>query len=207
MLDTPAWVNAAVAQGWRTIPIYVGLQAPCDDWQHPMLVDPSLTFQQGGGAANDAADAAGRSGIPPGAPIYFDLEAYVPQTCSAAAQRAAVQSFVSGWVAQLHARGYAAGLYSSVCSGIRDMAAVYDNPAYARLDAIWPAAWPFDANDARYATYQPSTLGFTGCAAPLTDAMWGYHQRIRQFRGGHNETWGGVTISIDTNLVDGPTYP
>ena len=33
------------------------------------------------------------------------------------------------------------------------------------------------------------------------------HQRLRQFRGGHDETWGGATINIDTNATDGATYP
>ena len=28
-LDSPGWVQTVVAQGWRLIPIYVGLQAPC----------------------------------------------------------------------------------------------------------------------------------------------------------------------------------
>ncbi|MES2032702.1 MAG: hypothetical protein V4466_00875, partial [Pseudomonadota bacterium] len=31
------------------------------------------------------------------------------------------------------------------------------------------------------------------------------HQRIHQFRGGHNETWGGTTINIDSDYVDGAT--
>ncbi|HYP55554.1 MAG TPA: hypothetical protein VEQ41_04540, partial [Solirubrobacterales bacterium] len=31
------------------------------------------------------------------------------------------------------------------------------------------------------------------------------HQRIRQYRGGHDERWGGVTINIDNNYVEGGT--
>ena len=34
---------------------------------------------------------------------------------------------------------------------------------------------------------------------------WTQHQRIHQYRGGHDETYGGVTINIDNNYVDGGT--
>ncbi len=33
------------------------------------------------------------------------------------------------------------------------------------------------------------------------------HQRIHQYRGGHQETWGGVTVNIDNNSVDAPVAP
>ena len=32
--------------------------------------------------------------------------------------------------------------------------------------------------------------------------MWLSHQRIHQFRGGHDEAWGGVTMDIDSDQVD-----
>jgi hypothetical protein len=32
------------------------------------------------------------------------------------------------------------------------------------------------------------------------------HQRAPVL-GGHNETYGGITINIDSNAVDGATYP
>ncbi len=115
---------------------------------------------------------------------------------------------MNAWVVQLHTLGHAAGMYSSLCSGIADQARVYDNPLYSRLDAVWIAAWAFnDQNDLRYFTYQPSLFGFTGCGASVSDSMWPFHQRVRQFRGGHNETHGGVTINIDTNAVDAPVWP
>ena len=37
----------------------------------------------------------------------------------------------------------------------------------------------------------------------LSDGLWTNHQRIRQYAGGHNETWGGVTLNIDSNVSDG----
>ena len=69
-------------------------------------------------------------------------------------------------------------MYSSLCSGIRDMAAVYNDPAYPRLDAIWIAAW----------NSVPNIFGFPP-PCPLSDAVWPFHQRIHQFQGGHNESW------------------
>ena len=41
----------------------------------------------------------------------------------------------------------------------------------------------------------------------LPDSMWANHQRVHQYIGGHNESYGGVTINIDTNAVDAPGSP
>ena len=103
----------------------------------------------------------------------------------------AVRGFIAGWVLQLHSRGFRAAMYSSLCSGIRDQAAVYDDPAYPRLDAIWIAAW----------NNVPNLFGFPP-PCPLSDAVWLFHQRIHQYQGGHDESYGGVTINIDRNVVD-----
>ena len=50
-------------------------------------------------------------------------------------------------------------------------------------------------------------LGFDACAAPSSRAMsaWASHQRIHQYRGGHNESYGLTTINIDNNYIDGAT--
>jgi hypothetical protein len=39
--------------------------------------------------------------------------------------------------------------------------------------------------------------------ACLSNGLWVNHQRIRQYAGGHGETWGGVTLNIDCNVIDG----
>ena len=203
-LDSSAWLNTVRAQGWRSIPIYVGLQVPCVTFTSAtMSGDPFTAFLQGSVAATDASTRAATVGLFPGSPIYFDMEGYNNADAGCVA---AVQGFIDGWVLQLHQSGYAAGMYSSLCSGIVDQAAVFGTPGNYPLDAIWIAAWAFnDQNDPRYATYVPGLSGFTGCGAALPDALWSYHQRIRQFRGGHNETYAGITINIDTNAIDGPT--
>ena len=77
-------------------------------------------------------------------------------------------------------------------------------------DGIWFAAWPYDNNNqAAYNTYTPNLFGLSSCGngLALSDNQWTGHQRLRQFRGGHDETWGGVTVNIDTNAVDGLVYP
>jgi hypothetical protein len=204
--NSSSWVNTVFGQGWRLIPIYVGLQAPCISFSSAQIArDPATAAYQGYLNAQDAANRAVNAGIPTGSAIYFDMEGY--NNADAGCVNA-VRAFVSAWVAQLHQRGYKAGMYSSLCSGIVDQAAVYNNPAYNRLDAIWFAAWPYtDGNDPRYGTYDPKLFGTSGCGAALSDSMWPFHQRIRQYRQGHDETYNGATINIDTNNVDGPLAP
>jgi hypothetical protein len=126
------------------------------------------------------------------APVYYDMEAY-PRGGSCTA---AVQSFTDGWVRQLNARGYLAAMYSSLCSGILDQAALVSNPQRKSLNAVWIAAW----------NNNPQIFGFTSPCA-LDDGLWWDHQRVHQYSGGHNETYGGVTINIDSNSIYGPTVP
>jgi hypothetical protein len=34
--------------------------------------------------------------------------------------------------------------------------------------------------------------------------LWAAHQRVHQYKGGHTETWGGVSLNVDDDYVDGP---
>ncbi|MEK8103876.1 glycoside hydrolase domain-containing protein [Micromonospora sp. M12] len=83
-----------------------------------MSADPTTARSQGVAAANSAATAAQALGIGSASTIYNDIEQYPSNTSC----RAAVLSFLSGWIAQLHVRGYLAGMYSSGTSGIRTSA-------------------------------------------------------------------------------------
>ncbi len=103
---------------------------------------------------------------------------------------AAVRAFVSGWAGQLHQGGYLAGFYSSAASGIADQSAIATNPAYNHLDLIWFADWNNDPS-----VNEPTK-------AWLPDNLWTNHQRMHQYRGGQQETFGGVTINVDRNYVD-----
>lgn len=179
-----SWVDTALRQGWRLLPLYVGYQAPC-------AADPSFKKLTPGNAAteavNEADDAilqANALGIPAGNPIYYDMEGY---TGNAACTRA-VQDFVSVWSTRLRARGYIPGFYSSANSGIRDVNAMVAITGFDVPDEIWFARWGVAPS---YSDPQ------------LNPAYWANHQRHHQYRGGHNETWGGVTINIDSSYSDG----
>jgi hypothetical protein len=181
---TATWVTNQVNNGWRLIPIELGYQAPCGTRTPKMSANTTTARSQGVTAANSAVSAAQALGIGAGSTIYNDIEHY-PSTTSC---KAAVLSFLSGWVEQLHARGYLAGMYSSGSSGIRDVCSEYHNPSYTRLDQIWIAWWNGVAD----------TDGGTYCP----DEYWANHQRLHQYAGDVTETWGGVTIHIDRNYLD-----
>jgi hypothetical protein len=190
---TSSWVNSVRGQGWRLLPIWVGPQASCSTLGNTTRLssDPATASSQGAAEAQAAATAATNLGMGAQTPIYFDMEAY-PRggACSAS-----VQSFADGWVRQLNASGYLGGMYSSLCSGILDvMGPAIGGTTQRPLDAIWIAAW----------NNTPNIYGF-GAPCALPDSLWNNHQRVHQYIGGHNESYGGVTMNIDSNAVDGPT--
>jgi hypothetical protein len=191
---TQPWVTTVISQGWKLMPIWVGPQAPCTTLggTTKITADPSQAYADGVAQATAAANAGDALAFQWLTPIYYDMEAY-PRGGSCTAS---VQNFTSGWVATLHQRGYYAGYYSSLCSGILDQAATWGNPQYNPVDSVWIAAW----------NNTPNIFGF-GSPCALSDAMWGTHQRVHQYIGGHNESFGGATINIDSNAVDGFTYP
>jgi hypothetical protein len=121
----------------------------------------------------------------PGSPIYFDMESY-SRTSSATA---ATLAFLEAWTKKLHALGYVSGVYSSSASGIADLGDQVGS-GYELPDHLWIANWNGSTSTA-------------DSAVPAT--AWTQHQRIHQYRGGHNETYGGVTINIDNDSVDGAT--
>jgi hypothetical protein len=184
---TPEWVEEQVAAGWHLIPTYVGLQAPTSSCSScAKLSSSSLrAATQGTEAAEDAIEEAAAVGMGPGSPLYFDMEAYTRTTSATAA----TLTFLSAWTEQLHAAGYLSGAYSSSSSGIADLGRAVGSE-YVLPDDLWTANW----NGAQNVLdpYLPS------------DA-WASHDRIHQFRGGHDETYGLMTINIDSDFVDGAT--
>jgi Domain of unknown function (DUF1906) len=182
---TASWVAEQTAAGWNLIPTYVGLQAPTSSCSSCATLSTTAATSQGFAAANDAVNQANIVGIGEGSPIYFDMESYT-QTASASA---ATLTFLEGWTMRLHALGYESGVYSSAASGISDLVDQLDED-YLQPDHIWVANW--NGRETADDPYVP-------------DSAWSDHQRIRQYRGGHDETWGGVTINIDNNYVEGGT--
>jgi hypothetical protein len=181
---TASWVADHVAAGWHLIPTYVGLQAPTSSCGSCAKLSGSAAASQGTAAANDAVEDARAVAIGPGSPIYFDMESYT-RTSSASS---ATLAFLAAWTARLHALGYSSGVYSSGGSGIADLVAKLGG-GYLEPDDLWVANW-----DGRVTSSDPY----------LPAGSWTGH-RIRQYRGGHNETYGGVTINIDNDYVEGST--
>ncbi len=185
---TSDWVDEQVANGWHLIPTYVGLQAPTSACSSCAELSTSLTKAtiQGAEEAREAVEDAAEIGMGPGSPIYFDMEAYT-RTSSASS---ATLTFLSAWTDQLHTLGYVSGVYSSSASGIADLGRAFGGTTYTLPDHVWTANWNGQQNTLD--PYLPSTA-------------WASHQRIHQYRGGHNETYGLMTINIDNNFIDGAT--
>lgn len=182
---TPEWVAAQTAAGWHLIPTYVGLQAPTSACSSCAKLSASQATAQGAAAAVDAVEEANEVAMGPGSPIYFDMESY-SRTSSATA---ATLAFLEAWTDKLHALGYVSGVYSSSASGIADLGAQVGT-GYDLPDHLWIANWN----------------GSTSTSDPVVpSSAWTPHQRIHQYKGGHNETYGGVTINIDNDSVDGAT--
>ena len=178
---SPAWVDQESAAGWVLLPIYVGLQAPKNGCGCAAIV-PSQASAEGTAAADDAINQAEAQGIGPGNPIYDDMEAYTPGNTNTPS----VLAFLSAWTTELHAHGYASGIYSSANSGITDLVAA-DGTGFVEPDEIWIAEWNGQQNT-------------DSASVPSTE--WANHQRLHQYQGGHNATYGGVTINIDSDYVD-----
>ncbi|MGH2980627.1 MAG: DUF1906 domain-containing protein, partial [Solirubrobacterales bacterium] len=179
---TGTWVAGVLAAGWVLIPTYVGLQAPVDVCGCASI-SPSQATSQGTAAADDAVTQAAALGIGPGNPIYYDMEGY----STTSTNTSAVLTFLEAWTARLHARGYVSGVYGSAASTISDLVDAYGS-SYLEPDDIWIANWN----------------GLRTTADPyVPSSYWSNHQRLHQYRGGHNETYGGVTVNIDSNYLDG----
>jgi hypothetical protein len=180
---TSSWVAGQTAAGWHLILTYVGLQGSGACGGSCATISSSSASSQGAAAANDAVAHAQALGIPPGNPIYDDMEQYSSSASST------VLAYLSGWTTQLHADGYLSGVYSSASSGISDLVKSYGT-GYAEPDDIWIAHW--NNQQTTSDSYVPS-------------GDWPGAQRIHQYDGAHNETYGGVTINIDGDYLNGDT--
>jgi photosystem II stability/assembly factor-like uncharacterized protein len=191
------WIETVRDQGWGMIPTWVGPQAPCSDYRLRMSSDPAIAFQQGQAEADAASLAAWQIGLSgygmSGTIIYYDVEGYsiANQAC-----RDAVKSFISGWTERMHYWGNRAGAYGGGCTSyVRDWAEATYPP-----ENLWVADW-YSMVPPDVPPKDPMDVPLFGLTC-LSDNLWPNHQRIRQYRAGHNETWGHVTFNIDSNLAD-----
>ncbi|HEX6232965.1 MAG TPA: glycoside hydrolase domain-containing protein [Jiangellaceae bacterium] len=184
---TAGWVRDATAMGWRLLPTYVGDQPFCVRAANVYEFSASNAISRGTADAQDAVSRAKALGLLPGSALYADIEHYDRSISSC---RTAVRSYVSAWTRTLHAAGYLAGVYAHQGSGLRDLSDTYNSTAYARPDAVWVARWDGSTSLSGWPT------------APNTH--WAIWQRAKQYRGDHNETWGGVTVNIDSDALQAP---
>jgi uncharacterized protein YraI len=191
---TASWVTSVSKLKWRLLPVYKGLQPPCGGKPTDVKISsvPATARSQGVAAADDAIAKAKALGMQPGSAFYNDIEAYsqTDTTC-----RTAVLSYTSSWTRELHRLGYVSGVYTNLNYGAQQLSAVYTSTAYARPDALWIAR--YDGVDSL--SGWTTTSGYT-----VPSSSWARHQRAKQFKGGHDETYGGVTVNIDTDRLDAP---
>ncbi|HSP61200.1 MAG TPA: glycoside hydrolase domain-containing protein [Ornithinimicrobium sp.] len=195
---TTDWISTQLRKGWRLLPITLGPQASCST-RFPRYGDDETIIprpgkagkyrparRQGRAEAVSAVAAAKKLGIVPGSTLWYDLEGFdhTNRHC-----RESALSFLSAWTTKLHELDYVSGVYSSVGSGIKalDDARVERPQAYVMPDAIWLARWDGVANTS---------------SSYIREDGWRPGGRVKQYRGGHDETWGGVRINIDSNYLD-----
>ncbi len=192
------WVATQLRKGWRLLPITLGPQASC----HPSFPrygnDPTINAKPGKAGkyrkarrqarreATKAVNAAQALGIVKRSTLWYDLEGFdvTNRHC-----RESAIAFLSAWTTKIRALGYVSGVYSSAGSGIKmlDDARVNRPDKVVLPDRIWIARWDGLANTR---------------TDYIRDDGWLPGNRMKQYRGGHNETWGGVTINIDSNWLD-----
>ena len=183
---TPNWVASVHQQGWNFIPTWVGPQAPCAGFGSSISWNLSTARSQGAAEADKAIAAATALDFTSPLILYYDMEGYPDNL----ACYNAVNAFMDGWGARLRARGHRAGGYGSSCaSGVQAWGDINNWP-----HSVWMAHWLYSGFRA--------TAGVWNVAC-VPNSYWDDHQRIRQYAGDHNEVWGGVTFTIDSNAVDG----
>ena len=195
---TPTWVRTQLRKGWRLLPITLGPQASCHPgfprYGNDPTIDPTPGSNNRYAAARKQARAQAATsvrdalalGLTPGSTLWYDLEGYDSTNTRC---RESALAFLSAWTWTLHDLGWVSGVYSSAGSGIRDLddARVRRPNAFVLPDAVWIARWDGVANTS---------------TSYLREDGWRPGGRVKQYRGGHTETWGGVSIPIDSNYLD-----
>ncbi len=195
---TATWVRKQLAKGWRLLPITLGPQASCQP-RFPRYGDDETikpnpgtrkvyraARKQGVAEATKTVGVAQSLGLVAGSTMWYDLEGFDSGNTDC---RESALSFLSAWTRRIHELGYVSGVYSSASSGIAmlDNARVNRPGQFNLPDQIWLARWDGVANTS---------------TSYLREDGWRPHARVKQYQGGHDETWGGVRINIDRNFLD-----
>jgi hypothetical protein len=174
--------------GWGLIPTIVGYQSPCSVCTtcQKHSSDAATAETQGRGEADIAISDANNLGLTKGTVLYYDMERYDDLSGTGACSTP-TKAFLKGWTDRLKEQGYISGAYGSPTNAASDWINI---PLASRMDTVWMARW--------------NNVASVWDVAPLPDNVWTNHQRIHQYQGGHNETWGGVTFNIDSDTEDAP---
>lgn len=191
------WVSTQLRRGWRLLPITLGPQASCsphfprygDDETINPRPGPRGRYprarKQGRAEAVKTARDAASYGISQGSTLWYDLEAFDLGNTDC---RKSALAFTSAWTKKIESLGYVSGFYSSASSGIKMLDdARIATPRRTLPERIWIARWDGVANTS---------------TSYIREDGWRPGGRMKQYRGGHDETWGGVTINIDSNFID-----
>ncbi len=195
---TTTWVSKQLDAGWKLLPITLGPQASCQSRFPRYGTDRKINPSRGSDGAYGAArrqgreeaaktvTAARRLGLAARSTMWYDLEGFDSTNTDC---RESALAFLSGWTYKIHALGYVSGVYSSASSGIKvlDDARVSRPNAFNLPDQIWMARWDGVANTS---------------TSYVRETGWQPHARVKQYRGPHDETWGGVRIDIDSNYLE-----
>ncbi|RNL77659.1 DUF1906 domain-containing protein [Nocardioides marmorisolisilvae] len=195
---TPTWVHTQLAAGWRLLPIHLGRQANCTTVEryqaHRISALPANNYSyarsQGIDEARTAVAAAKKLALPRHSTIFYDLESF---NIGNSACRSSALRFIGAWTSELKSLGYASGMYSSASTGIKmlDDARVSASNTVPLPTYIWIADWNDKRNTS--STYIRSD-GWPG-------------RRLHQYHGGHSASYGGVTMTVDSNYLDLHGFP
>ena len=163
--------------------MYVGPQAPCTKSKTKHKLSSTTPAKDAEAAAADAVTQARKLGLKPDSVLIYNMESYAGDAACARA----VLTFLSAWTAKLHDLSYLSGVYGDISSTVSDLVAAHRTPGFVPPDHLDFARWD-------------NVATLTDAAIPAD--QWAGRRRMKQYRGPHKETWGGVTINIDSNLAD-----
>lgn len=179
-----AWANTVKAQGWNLQPIYSGRQPGCHPnttVTYPISTNPTTAYSQGQSEGNDAIFQAYTRGI--AGPIWLDMDIDIPDSYSC---RPSVDNYIRGWMGAVRANAaYIPSLYTGYANANRAATFAVANRPYQVTIPHWN-----------------NIPGVYGGLPNLNRSYWTGHQRGHQYRGGHNESWGGLTFNVDNNCYD-----
>ncbi|MEV0989384.1 DUF1906 domain-containing protein [Streptomyces sp. NPDC049949] len=183
---TAGWVRRQAEAGWHLMPLWVGPQ-PWDNPATGLSTDPSRANQEGIDAAEGAVRAARSLGLAEGTVLYNDLENYTDRTT----WDPPAVAYLTAWTVRLHELGYRAGAYVAASSGAKALNDHHDQAPEAMPDVLWVASWNGRASVADADT-----------GLPAGTHRWAGRRRAHQYRGDHEATYAGVTLTIDRSWID-----